>query len=74
MRTFFDGPYLEQYMKTKMSSVVGNLDLGTYKPMVYLSTEHRPSPYFFSLAQAPSWSPCSRRRRWMRRWTRRSTT
>ena len=28
MRTFFDGPYLEKYMKEKMGGVAQNLDLG----------------------------------------------
>jgi len=28
MKTFFDGPYLEHYMSTKMSSLTQNLDLG----------------------------------------------
>lgn len=29
MRTFFDGPYLEQYINTKMGSIAENLDLGS---------------------------------------------
>lgn len=28
MKTFFDGPYLEHYMDTKMSSLATDLDLG----------------------------------------------
>jgi len=28
MKTFFDGPYLEHYMNTKMTSLASNLDLG----------------------------------------------
>ena len=28
MKTFFDGPYLEQYMDKKMASLAGELDVG----------------------------------------------
>ena len=39
MKTFFDGPYLEQYMNKKMASLAGEIDLGAKIQAVLESPE-----------------------------------